>query len=306
MRPLLLLAVLPLVAATPAFADVLVLEDGRLVEGEVERQGDVFLVRSRFGVAEVPAAHVTEHLPAASLDQRIREHLATLDPEDTENRALFAGWLVEVGRADEGRALARDVLAVDPQCRAAHEVLGHVRHRGAWVTPDEARRRDGLERHGDRWYTPQEWANLEADRREAALEEERRARGRAVAADVNEAVRLMTSPSAEVRARGRERLLALARELDDPRLAELAASVEAYVEALDEARRRVAAAATAPSGTGTVLGEIRATMSRLKRPIQSFETGLASNLGGGVVRIQLPELEVVRVRTTVPIPVVVR
>jgi hypothetical protein len=49
-------------------------------------------------------------------------------------------------------------------------------------------------------------------------------------------------------------------------------------------------------------------MSKLKRPIQVFETSLASGpLGGSApVKIQLPELEVIRVRTTVGIPVVVR
>ena len=50
------------------------------------------------------------------------------------------------------------------------------------------------------------------------------------------------------------------------------------------------------------MGEIRATFSRLKRPITTFETSLASNIGGAPVRIQLPELEVIKVRTTAAIP----
>jgi hypothetical protein len=81
--------------------------------------------------------------------------------------------------------------------------------------------------------------------------------------------------------------------------------VDEYVKKADEL---AAALAASPSGSdsGMVLGEIRATMSRLKRPIQVFETSLSSSLGGGTVKIQLPELEVIRVRTTVGIPAVVR
>jgi hypothetical protein len=54
------------------------------------------------------------------------------------------------------------------------------------------------------------------------------------------------------------------------------------------------------------MAEIRATMSKLKRPIQVLETSLASNIGGSAVKIQLPELEVVSVRTTGIIPAVIR
>ena len=44
-------------------------------------------------------------------------------------------------------------------------------------------------------------------------------------------------------------------------------------------------------------------MRELKRPIETLSTSLGSNIGGGGVKIQLPELDVVRVDTTVPIPV---
>ena len=98
----------------------------------------------------------------------------------------------------------------------------------------------------------------------------------------------------------------MAREYDDPKLMKLAEDVDAYVRKADEMAVAAAGMHTGAAGMGSVMGDFRATMSKLKRPIKTFETSLASNLGGAPVKIQLPELEVVRVRTTGVIPVVVR
>jgi type II secretory pathway component GspD/PulD (secretin) len=46
--------------------------------------------------------------------------------------------------------------------------------------------------------------------------------------------------------------------------------------------------------------ELRPTVAELKRPIQNFQTSLG--VSGNTVTIQLPELEISRVRTTVPMP----
>jgi hypothetical protein len=293
-----------LALAAPARADVLELVDGRNVEGIVVKEGETYLVRSRFGVTEVPVASVRAHHQAVSLDRQISDHLQKLDIDDTENRALLARWLTEVGRAEEGRSMAEAILESDPENAVAHEVLGHVRHQGVWRTPDEARRAEGLEKHGDQWYSPEEWARVSDRDRQAALEQERRAHAAELQADVNTAVRLMTSPDALLRQRGRAKLESLAAELENPRLLELARHVEAYVKQADEIE--AAASTGGVDGTGLVLGEFRATLSRLKRPIDTFETSLASNIGGAPVRIQLPELEVIRVRTTAAIPAVIR
>ena len=58
--------------------------------------------------------------------------------------------------------------------------------------------------------------------------------------------------------------------------------------------------------SATVLTECRITLAKLKRPIQTFTTSLASNLNSAPVAIQLPEVEVIKVGTTVKFPGVVR
>ena len=61
------------------------------------------------------------------------------------------------------------------------------------------------------------------------------------------------------------------------------------------------------TGGGMVMGEVRATFSKLKRPIPVFQTNLAAGPVGAnaPVSIQLPELEVIRVNTTMAIPAIV-
>ena len=305
---LLVLLAAMLCLALPARADVLELKDGRLIEGLVVKEGDSYHVQSRFGATVIPVAKVKAHTQAKSVDEQIQAHLASLAPEDAENRALLARWLGSIGRDVESRELAEAVLEMDPESAVAHEVLGHIRHQGVWRTPDEAKRAEGLEKHGDKWYTREEWANQSKSVREKALEYEKQAEAARLQKEVNKAVRLMMSPNKALRKRGRARLESMAKEFDNPSLAELAQHVDAYVEKLDEMKKAVAASGYtgAPaSGSGYVMGEFRATVSKLKRPIETFETSLASNIGGAPVRIQLPELEVIRVRTVGVIPVVV-
>jgi len=309
--PCLALVLALLLVAAPARADILELKDGRFVEGVVVESGESFIVHSRFGPTEVKADEVKRREKATSVDAQIQAHLAKLDPDDQKNRALLARWLKEIGRVDEAEALAEAVLEVDLQSAEAHKVLGHVRHQGVWRTPDEAKRAEGLEKHGGRWYTPAEWANVKGDARAKAVEAEKKLWQQSVSNQVNRAVKLMLSPDLRLRARGRATLETLAKEYENERLTDLVRHVDAYVKNLDEVRERhVAAAAagtTVPGATsGMLLAEVRATFSRLKRPIKEFETSLASNIGGAPVKIQLPELEVINIRTMVGMPAVVR
>ena len=111
----------------------------------------------------------------------------------------------------------------------------------------------------------------------------------------------MASPDLATRGRAKKALEDLAAETGNDKLKGLPQQVEDYVKSADELARAAATGADA-----MVLTEIRVTLSRLKRPIQTFETSLASNINSAPVRIQLPELEVINLRTMVGIPAVVR
>jgi hypothetical protein len=298
--PLVALALLLAGPAAAARADTLELTDGRIVEGEVEVLPEGYRITSRLGESVLPKAEVKAHHPGATVDVLVRERLATLASDDAENRARLARWLVEVGRTEDGHALAEQALALDAENATAHGVLGHERHGGRWMSHAEAMRGKGLELHDGRWYTPEEWKNLADAPRKAAEEADRRAAGKARADEVNRLVRLMSNPDPAVRERAKKGIEAISAESGNKDLLRLAEQVAQYVKAADDF------AAASSSGAGaSVLSELRISMSKLRRPIKIFETSLSSNLGAGAVKIQLPELEVVHVRTMVGIPAVV-
>ncbi|MGE0190570.1 MAG: hypothetical protein AB7T63_00880 [Planctomycetota bacterium] len=300
------LGLVGLVAATsgPARADVLELSDGRLVEGVVVKSGDELLVLSRFGVSSIPAADVVARHEGAAADTQVKAVLAKLAADDFANRVRVAAWLKGLGRDEEARALAEEVLACDPEQADAHALLGHVRFRGQWMHPDEARRAEGLERHGDRWYTPEEWANVGAEERNAASALEEREQRARTAREAQRLMNLMTSPDRAVRQRARTRLERLAKESGNETIEALIPRMDEYVQAVDEAQARAAELGDSMM-MGEVMSTFRVTLAKLKRPIQQVTTNLASGpFPSAPVTLQLPELEVIRVRTTGVIPVV--
>lgn len=300
--------------ARAGHADLLVLRDGRVVEGVAALEGDTWRVAGVQGVAEFPRADVERHVPGPSIDQQVSRALGELRADDHAGRLRVAAFLVEWGRVDEGHALAQAVLARDPEHGPAHTLLGHVRHGGRWMTPDEAKRASGLEQHGGQWFTPDEWRNLPPDKRLAVLGEETVLVQREAIAAIRRDVALLIGPNPEARREARERLTRRARDAGVPEggLAEALAAADALVQRAQEvetahagALAAGAAGATGAPGRGRqrnwVLAEIRDDFARLKRPIDLFSTTLAST--AAPVTIMLPEVRLVQIRTTTAIPV---
>lgn len=295
--------------AAPVHADVLELKDGRVVEGVVQLREKDALVLSRFGSASIPRDQIVRHVKGPSVDSQVQEHLAKLGLDDADGRMRIAKWLKDIGRAAEAQALARAVLERAPEHKDAHLLLGNVRFRGRWMTPDAAKRAQGLEKHGDRWYTPQEWKLADPARRAAAAKVEAEQRQRAREAQVGELIELLVSPDPTLRHRARRTLRAIAKEqgIDKARLDNAFKAAAAYVHRLDEAMLKSGGVGAGSRGTkfdrhGWMLADVHDDFVRLKRPIREFATTLASS--AAPVRIQLPELRVVQVRTTTAVPLV--
>ena len=294
-----------LAAAPAALADRLVLADGRVVEGTVTKEGEDYRVLSRFGESVVPGKDVTEWVRAKPFDEEWRERLAAIPEKDLDRRVALARWLVDAGRKAEAEATAALVLDADPEHAGAHELLGHVRFRGAWTTPDEAKRQQGLIRRGDTWYTPAEWALLDESGKKKAEEAESQAVARRRVEAVNEAMRLMLAKDKDLRREGERRMREIAKESGSGEIEALVPQVKAYAEKNDE---MAAIAAAGGAGAGRILSETRIQLATLKRPIKQIQTALASGPTGfpfstnSQVTIQLPELEVITIRSTVSLP----
>jgi hypothetical protein len=299
-----------LLLAPPGRADIIILESGRTLEGKVEvlepeegqTEGKVRLT-TRYGSATLKASQVASIEYCQTFEEKITEALGELaaevdtDPETDQDDAqpvdpvsLVPRYMELARECDEQgwKSMARDlylhILTLDPDHFPAREHLGFRLVDGEWVTEDELMVAEGLVKHKGEWVHPDEIRADEATRYWEGLQDK-----------VNRLVKQMGSPSPGRRARGYDQLIQLKDEI--PGIVKAADQVRHYYE---EYYRRQAA-------VGTVNVEIRATVATLGRPIPTFETTLAT---GSVfapptfVQIQIPELNVSSVETTVAVPVV--
>jgi hypothetical protein len=171
---LLAAAGLLLPAAELVRADVVVLTDGKRLEGKVLEETDEHVViETTFqGTRTVPRAKVRS---VDTSTPPLREQLAARAREaDGDPASLWElhGWARRQGFKEELGEIARRVVELDPGHARARRALGHERVGGQWVSPEEkaekarleeeaAMRAQGLVPHEGRWVTPEEKDALE-------------------------------------------------------------------------------------------------------------------------------------------------
>jgi len=172
-NPLLLLS-LALLAAPAARADVVVLKDGRKLEGKVLEEGATTVrLRLRFGGEETVARDLVERIERKPLpEEAVAEKRKALAPGDAAGLWKLALEAKGLGLRREYDALRAEVLRADADHREANEAEGNVEWEGRWVKPAErdrlraekesaAKAAAGLVEYGGRWVTPEERDALE-------------------------------------------------------------------------------------------------------------------------------------------------
>jgi hypothetical protein len=283
-------AALAVLGAAPALADEILLANGRKLEGKAEKVGDEVVVRAAGGEIRLPAKEVAKITPGPTRDDLYRERLAKTDAKDPAALVALADWCRDQGLRDRERQHLRAVLELDPDHAAVRARLGYLRDGDRWVTDDEYHAARGFVKVGREWVSRDEIARRDAAKQaKAAMERHVRT--------IQACVAKMSSPLRKVRADGRVALQRYAEEISDPSLAEFATKVATFY---NEQWRAVKAEI---EGAGTATVEVRATNATLKRPIPTIETSLGAF--STPVRIQLPEMSVVSVRTTVRVPLTI-
>jgi hypothetical protein len=278
-----------LLAAAPAAADEIRLVNGRTLEGRAQRVGDEVVVRSSVGEVRLPAKEVASIVVGPTKDDLYRERAAKLDAKDIAQQVALADWCREQRLTEFEKRHLRAVIAIDPDHAEARARLGYVRHDGAWLTEDEYHRARGFVKVRGAWVSQDE-----VERK--AAEKTTRAAMDAHLRTIRDAIGKMASPKRRTRADGRIGLQQYAERMGDPGLAQFASDVASYY---NEAWRLVKT--EWEGGTATV--EVRATATNLKRPIPTIETSLGAF--STPVRIQLPEISVIAVRTTARVPITI-
>lgn len=142
--------------AGSARADLIIFHDGRELEGEVvSEDADSYVVKGRFGQTRVPKREVQEIRKTKSPRTIFDERWAALDAADPKAKAEawheLGAYATEQKLDKQAKQAYERAVALDPDLRAAHEALGHVRYLGAWVPLEEKMKAEGLVKVGERW-----------------------------------------------------------------------------------------------------------------------------------------------------------
>ena len=268
--------------ASAASADEVLLRTGGKLVGKAEKSGDEVIVKSPNGEIRVKAAEVESITAGRTVWDDYADKLKSTDEKDAAAQVKLGDWCKEQSLFREARRHWTRAIEVDPDQADARKRLGFLRYEDRWLTEDAYYRARGFVREGGEWITSEE------SRRRAAARLEREAIAKHQKT-VREAVTKMGSMKRKRRAEGKVELQRYAESIGDVRLASFASEVEDYYNA---AWRDIRA--------DLVKLEIRATLATLKRPIPTLTTSLGAFTTP--VTIQLPELSVVSVKTTVLVP----
>jgi len=285
-----------LLFAISAMADEVHLKDGRVISGRVLDEGDRYLVVDRDWKHAVRKPEVAEIVKKKSFMDEFDERLDALPADDAEAIFEFGRWLDENEWPSRAQRAYEEVLELDPDHRGARRALGYTLYEGAWVSPEELNRRKGLVEFEGRWYTKHD---LEVLRKQIEGDEKARqalAERRKVNDRVNKMLRGFATLEKKQRQKSYDELTRYAEELNSPELRKLADDTLAWY---DEQARIICARYRTRT-------EIHAVHTKLRQPIETFTTNLGAAIGiiaaQNPITIQLPEITIAEVHTTVDIP----
>lgn len=308
-----LLALLPVLAllattmlsttmlSTTALADEVHLTDGRILSGKVVKQGNTVSVTDRDTKNVIKASQIKDKgiVAKKSFMDEFEERLAKLAFDDAEATYEFGLWLEENDWATRASRAYERVLEIDEDHRGARRKLGYKLYEGEWVSPDELKRKKGLvqwEMDG-KWYTKHDLAQIQAAIKNNEKFRQRVSEQKKINKNVQGLLKGFTTFNKKKRQVAYEKLYSYAEELNSPEIRKFADDTRAYY---DQYVKHLCAQMMART-------EIHATMTKLKKPIETFATNLGAAVGGifpaqTPVRIQLPEISIAEVHTVADIP----
>jgi len=164
------------VLVCPVGADVLVLQSGGRLSGQIVSEPNPPAGPGRWSIRTLSGATVeVEAGDVASVQRRtlVREQYAdrlARTPDTAAGQLALADWCREQGLTSERTRHLEQVLRHEPQNETARKALGHRRHGGTWMSPDEVQQSKGFVKHKGKWVLPQEVPLLEQEEQDSAAQ----------------------------------------------------------------------------------------------------------------------------------------
>ncbi|UUO05241.1 HEAT repeat domain-containing protein [Blastopirellula sp. J2-11] len=145
--------------ATPAVADVFVLQSGGRIEGELltpaAETPQELHVRTSSGDMILPADFVAEVIEKSP---QLRHYEAILPqmPPDVEGNWKMVQWCASNDLPVQREHHLQQILAMDPNHADARHALGYILRRGEWIIPNQWNQNQGMIRRNGKWMYPQD------------------------------------------------------------------------------------------------------------------------------------------------------
>jgi hypothetical protein len=130
-----------LILSSRICADIVVLNDGRELEGEVEEDGDVIIIKSKGIKTKIDKAEVKEIKKSGGARQALEEKCTALAKSDKAKDAdawfTLANFAKDRGLQKEANDLYKRTIELNADHEGARTALGQVRYLGQWVDKDK-------------------------------------------------------------------------------------------------------------------------------------------------------------------------
>jgi hypothetical protein len=93
---------------------------------------------------------------AKTNEEIYQDKLAQFKPDDVNGHYQLGLWCLQNKLPEQSKSQFEKVLELDPNHTGAHENLGHVKHKGKWLTHDEMMKAQGYVKFEEQWITPKE------------------------------------------------------------------------------------------------------------------------------------------------------
>lgn len=272
-------------------ADVIHLNSGGRIEGIVEDDGSSYKVTTTAGVTHIPKEKVLAVEKADCILTVYAKEAAKVAADDAEGHWRLSQLCIEGKWTAKARDEAKRVVELDPNHAEARKLLGFVLHEGVWMTTRERHVARGHVEYKGKWYSAEAARRLQA-------RDERRAFLRRAEDALNLALSHLAEANRGTRLRGHKEYVEAGQKFGVEGAEATANKMLAYYD--DAWERYVAYDST----IGTI--EVRATNAELLSldPINIDVTG--GNGNGLLVAIEVPRMQITRVRSTVQVPLALK
>lgn len=143
-------------ALSTAFADEVILTDGRVVEGKVEDLGDEIRVTKGRNAMTYPKSMVREIRYKPTKEDDYSKLAREIDDKDPQAHYELGLWCRDNGLREQAELEFRRAVELDPNHRNARLALGFKEHQGRWLTEDEFYAAQGLVKYKGEWVTKED------------------------------------------------------------------------------------------------------------------------------------------------------